>query len=200
MTADLLDTTETVTDAAGDIFDAELHASKPDGTPAYKTDGTFRKKRRDAGGARRAAAAPRKSSSTEGMPKSLKEQHAKHARAIRDAAAIPVTVLSFADPVDAYCVSELIDPFADALATVAQDQPQLAAMLDKLSGAGGWSAVVAVVAVGAVQIMHNHGKLPEHVARMMGAKPRREVEAILQQRAAAMQRQAPAPEAVPDAA
>jgi hypothetical protein len=192
--------TEPITDAAGDVFDPELHATKPSGEPARRTDGTFRKKRRDAGGRRTAAAAAPRKSSTEGMPRALKEQHARHVRAIRDSAAVPLTVLSFVDPVDAYCVSELVDPLSEALATVAQDQPQLAAMLDRLSGAGGWSAVVAVVAVGAVQIAHNHGKVPENIARMMGAKPRSEIEAILMQRARAMQQQAPAPEAVPDAA
>jgi hypothetical protein len=192
--------TEPITDAAGDVFDPELHATKPSGEPARRTDGTFRKKRRDAGGRRTAAAAAPRKSSTEGMPRALKEQHARHVRAIRDSAAVPLTVLSFVDPVDAYCVSELVDPLSEALATVAQDQPQLAAMLDRLSGAGGWSAVVAVVAVGAVQIAHNHGKVPENIARMMGAKPRSEIEAILMQRARAMQQQAPVPEAVPDAA
>lgn len=181
---------ETPTDASGEIFDPELHASKPDGTPALKTDGTFRKKRKDAGGARAGAASAstrsKSSNPTAGMPKALAEQHAKHVRAVRDAAGMPLMALSFASPVDAYCLSELVDPFATALATVAQDTPQLAAMLDKLGGAGGWTTVAAIVGLGVVQVMHNHDRIPEHIARMVGAKPKREVEAILEARGRAM--------------
>lgn len=33
-------------DAAGNAFDASLHGSKKDGTPAYKADGTFRNRRK----------------------------------------------------------------------------------------------------------------------------------------------------------
>jgi hypothetical protein len=180
------------TDSAGDVFDPELHAAKPDGTPAVKTDGTFRKKRRDAGRGR--ASAPRtstrsKSTPAAGVPKALQEQHAKHVKGIKDASGVPLMALSFYSPVDAYTLSELVDPFADALATVAQDTPQLAAVLDKLGGAGGWTTVAAIVGLGVVQVMHNHDRIPEHYARMMGAKPKREVEAILNQRAAAMRAQ-----------
>lgn len=181
----ILTAEEPVTDAAGDIFDPEIHATKPNGEPSMKTDGTFRKKRRDAGGAR-SSAAPKKSASAAGVPKALQEQHARHVRGIRDAAALPLTVLSFVDPVDAYCVSELVDPFADALATVAQDQPQLAAMLDKLSGSGAVATALGIAAVGVIQVLHNHGKVPASMVRMMGGKPRHEIEAILRQRGEAM--------------
>lgn len=178
--------TEPTTDAAGDVFDPELHATKPDGSPSLKTDGTFRKKRRDAGGGSTTSARSKSSPPTAGMPRALKEQHAKHVKGIRDSASVGLALLSFVDPVDAFCLESLVDPFADAVATVAQDEPRLAAALDKVGGLGGWGAVVAIVGLGAVQVMHNHGKVPEQVVRMMGGKPRREVEAILDQRAAAM--------------
>jgi hypothetical protein len=179
--------TDTPTDAAGEIFDPELHATKPDGSPSLKTDGTFRKKRRDAGGAS-TSAGPRVKATPPGagMPRALKEQHAKHVRGIKDSAGVLLAGLSFASPVDAFSLEPLVDPFADALATVAQDEPRLAAALDKVGGLGGWGAVVAVVALGTVQVMHNHGKVPEPVVRMMGGKPRREIEQLLDQRAAAM--------------
>lgn len=189
------------TDAAGDVFDTELHATKPDGTPALKTDGTFRKKRRDAGQGRVGASSTRartktSASSTAGVPRALQEQRARHAKGIKDAAGVPLMALSFVSPVDAYTLSDLVDPFAEALAAVAQDTPQLAAVLDKLGGAGGWTTVAAIVGLGVVQVMHNHDRVPEHIARMVGAKPKREVEAILEQRAAAMR----AAQGVPDAA
>lgn len=182
-------TEQPATDAAGEIFDPELHAAKPNGEPALKTDGTFRKKRRDAGGSRRrsgpAATATARSSSA-GTPKPLREQHERHVRGIKDATGVPLMALSFVSPVDAYTLSDLVDPFAEALATVAEDTPQLAAALDKLGGAGGWATVAAIVGLGVVQVMHNHDRIPEQIARMAGAKPKREVEAILNQRAAAM--------------
>jgi hypothetical protein len=193
---------EPATDAAGDVFDPELHAAKPDGTPALKTDGTFRKKRKDAG--RRPTVTPTsarsKSTPAAGMPKALQEQHARHVKGIKDAAGMPLMALSFASPVDAYTLSDLVDPFADALATVAQDTPQLAAVLDKLGGAGGWTTVAAIVGLGVVQVMHNHDRIPEHIARMVGAKPKREVVALLEQRGRAMAEQAKASEEMADAA
>lgn len=177
--------TDTPTDASGEIFDPELHATKP-GTsePSFKTDGTFRKKRRDAGGG---ASGPKvKTAPTTGMPRALKEQHAKHVKGVKDSAGVALAALSFASPVDAFSLEPLVDPFAEALATVAQDEPRLAAALDKVGGLGGWGAVVTVLALGTVQVMHNHGKVPEPVVRMMGGKPRREIEQLLDQRAAAM--------------
>jgi hypothetical protein len=181
------------TDSAGDVFDPELHAAKPDGTPATRTDGTFRKKRRDAGrgrvGATRTSTRSKSTSAggtSASASKLLAEQHARHAQAIKDGAGIPLMVLSFTSPVDAYSLSELVDPFANALATVAQDTPQLAAALDKVGGLGGWATVAALLGVAAVQVMHNHDRIPEDIARMVGAKPKREIEKILQQRGEAM--------------
>jgi len=181
------------TDSAGEVFDPELHASKPDGTPATKTDGTFRKKRRDAGGRR--AAAPRTSSArtkraagggSSSGSKLLAEQHARHAQAVKDAAGVPLAFLAFTSPVDAHTLTDLVEPMAEALATVAPEAPWLAAALDKVGGIGGWTTVGTILLVGAVQVMHNHDRIPEEVARMVGAKPKRETVALLEQRAAAM--------------
>lgn len=184
------DTAEPVTDAQGEVFDPGLHATKPDGTPARKTDGTFRKKRRDAGRGRRTASpttARASSTATAGAPRALKEQHARHVKAVQDTLAVPTALLSFVDPVDAYCASELTPMWAQALADYAQENPQLAAVLDKLATAGGVSTLLAVTMLTGVQFAHNHGKIPAQYARMMGAKPREEIEEILNLRAAAMQ-------------
>lgn len=203
----LLAPEEPMTDAAGDIFDPEIHAAKPDGTPSVKTDGTFRKKRRDAGGAtsrpRTASATSRpRSASAAGGSKLFAEQRARHVKAVTDIAAVPTMLLSFVDPVDAYCAQQLTPQLAEALADYAPESPQLAAFLDRASGSGGLLSVLAVVLVGGIQFAHNHGKVPEQYARMMGAKPRHEIEAVLEQRARAMMReqQAAAGPAVADAA
>lgn len=199
-TAPVFVSDEPQTDAKGEIFDPEIHASKPDGTPAVKTDGTFRKKRRDA---RRSSSSSARSSAPAGTPRVLKEQRERHVRAVTDLAALPTMVLSFVDPVDAYCAQQLTPQLAEALADYAMDNPQLAAVLDRASGSGGLLSVLAVVVVGGIQFAHNHGKVPEQYARMMGATPRREIEAVLEQRARAMRAavgQDEQPQGVPDAA
>lgn len=182
------------TDAAGDIFDPEIHAAKPDGTPSLTTGGTFRKKRKDAAGRRRTTSAtsrPRSSGGGASASKVLAEQRARHVRTVTDVLAVPTMLLSFVDPVDAYCAQQLTPQLAEALADYAPENPQLAAVLDRAAGSGGLLTVLAVLVVGGVQFAHNHGKIPEQYARMMGATPRHEIEAILQQRARAMQQQAP---------
>lgn len=177
-----------VTDAVGEIFDPELHATKPNGEPALKTDGSFRKKRRDAGrrtstptSARTKTTAP-----PAGAPRALKEQHSKHVQGIKDALGVPLMIGTFVSPIDAYTLQDLVDPFANALATVAQDDPKLAAALDKAGGMGGWTSILAIFSLGVVQVMHNHDKVPEHIARMVGAKPKSETLALMNQRAAQM--------------
>lgn len=188
----LIDVIEPPTDAQGEIFDPELHASKPDGSPALKTDGTFRKKRRDAGTRNRTAASARTKTPPAppaGVPRALKEQHARHQKGIKDAFAVPLMVAGFVSPIDAFTLEPLVDPFADALATVAQDNPQLAAAFDKLGGAGGWTAVCAIGALAVVQVMHNHDKVPEHIARMVGAQPKSHVVALMEQRAQQLREQ-----------
>lgn len=202
--ADAMPEAMPATDAAGDIFDPEIHAAKPNGEPSVRTDGTFRKKRRDAGGrsARRTSTTTRSKSTAAptGMPKAMQEQHAKHVKGIKDASALPMTALGFISPIDAYTLTDLVDPFANAVATVAQDTPQLAAVLDKLGGAGGWGTVVALVGLATLQVMHNHDRIPEHVARIAGVKPKSETIRILEQRGAALAAQAQQQQEYADAA
>ena len=174
-----------ITDANGDLFDPELHATKPNGEPSLKTDGTFRKKRRDAGGrpsTRKTTAAP-----AAGGSKALAEQRERHVKGVMNTAAVVLTPLSFVSPVDAYTLSELTPTLAEALADYAPENPQVAAALDKLSAGGGLFAVLAVVGLAAVQVAHNHGKIPEQFARMIpGVKPLSETHRIMEQRARAM--------------
>jgi hypothetical protein len=173
-----------------EIFDPEIHATDREGNPSLNKDGSFRKKRRDAGksGARSktAKAAPA-------------DDRARYAKAVQEALAIPVMVASFVDPVDGYCAAELSPVFADAIAGLAVENPQVAAVCEKLAIGGAAGAVAAVVLMAGVQFAHNHGKIPEHLARMAGAKPRREIEAILRARGEQLAAQARVTEAPADA-
>lgn len=191
------------TDAEGAVFDPELHAKKPDGSPALKTDGTFRKKRRDAGSASRAtrtrttSSRPKAAASGGGSPsasKLLAEQRARHIKGVQTVAAGVLTPLAFFSPVDAYTLQDLVPSFAEAVADYAPENPQVAAALDKLSTGGGLFTVLAIVGVGALQVMHNHGRIREDHARIIGLKPLSETRKIMEQRSRAMA------EGVPDAA
>lgn len=167
------------TDAAGEIFDPELHAAKPDGTPARKTDGTFRKKRRDAVGARRRATPLTSRTKGPSPSRDAANRRAKHVKGVKDAAAVPVMALGFVDPVTAYVVNDLVSPFAEAAADYAQENELLAGWLDKASTGGGLLALLGIVAYGGAQVAAVHGKIPEGVARGFGLKTRSEVEQIL---------------------
>lgn len=169
------------TDAAGEVFDPELHASKPDGTPAKKTDGTFRKKRRDAAGARRRVNPLASRGKAPSPNRDAANRRAKHVKGVKDAAAVPVMVLGFVDPVTAYVVNDVVAPFAEAAADYAQENELLAGWLDKASTGGGLMALLAVVAYGGAQVAAVHGKIPEQYARGFGLKTRAEVEGILRQ-------------------
>lgn len=165
-----------------EIFDPEIHAADKDGNPSLNRDGTFRKKRRDAGrsaGRARSTSAKGRSSSAKAGPTSDRERYAK---AVGEALAIPVMVASFVDPVDGYCAAELSPVFADAVAGLAVENPAVAAVCERLAIGGAAGAVAAVVLMAGVQFAHNHGKIPSHLARMAGARPREEIEQILQRR------------------
>lgn len=196
----LLEIVDPATDAVGDVFDPELHATKPDGSPSLKTDGTFRKKRRDAGGGSSSrTTTSTRSKSTAGGSKALAEQRERHVKGVKNAAAMVLTPLSFVSPVDAYTLGDLVEPLAESLADYAPENDRVAVALDKLSGGGGLFAVLAVVGLGALQVMHNHGKIPEQVARMVpGVKPLSETQRVFEQRARAMREQMA--QEVPDAA
>jgi hypothetical protein len=184
---------EAVTDSNGDVFDPELHASKPNGEPAVKVDGTFRKKRRDAGGRRASVTSSStrtKSTAPAGMPRALAEQRTRHIKGVKNAAAGLLMPLSFVSPVDAFTLSDLVDPFAEAVADYAPENDKVSVALDKLSAGGGLFTVLSLIGLGVVQVMHNHGQIPENIARMVGAKPVSETHKIMAQRQEAMEREA----------
>lgn len=160
----------------GEIFDPEIHATDKDGNPSVNKDGSFRKKRRDAS---RVAAAP---ASSEG--KRAADQKAAYRRSVQGILQVPATILSLVDPVDGYCAAQLVDPWAEVLADLAGEYPQLAAAIERASVAGPLAGLIGVGLMTAVQFAHNHGKVPAHIAAMVGARPRADIEKILAQRGA----------------
>lgn len=176
-----------------EIFDPEIHAADKDGNPTFNKDGSFRKKRKDTGTRRaaRGAGGARKSAAPAG---SQKEQYAK---AWNNTLGVGVMIASFVDPVDGYCAGELSPLMADALADLAVDNPAMAALTERLAVGSAVGSVFAVGLLATAQFMHNHGKMPAHLATAVGAKPRSEIEKILEQRGVMLRRQAPAPEPEP---
>lgn len=176
-----------------EIFDPEIHAVDKEGNPSLNKDGSFRKKRKDAGKTSRS-----RSSSAKAAPAG--DDRARYAKGVRDFCAIPTMLLAVKDPVDAYCASELSPMFADAVAAVAVENPQLAAVCEKLATGGAIGNLMGVTLLIGAQFAHNHGLIPEHLARAVGATPRRDIEQLLKQRGEMLARQgAEAAEAPADA-
>lgn len=166
-----------------EIFDPEIHAVDKDGNPSMNKDGSFRKKRRDAGTAKSSRTARPKVAGALGTARD------RYRKGVANFLAIPAAVATMVDPVDGYCASQLIDPMAEAVADWAVEDPRVAAAVEKLAQAGPVGAVLGVVVMGAVQFAHNHGKIPEPMARAMGATPRSVIEQKLRQRGEQLQAQ-----------
>lgn len=174
-----------------EIFDPELHATDPKtGEPRINSDGTFRKKRKDAG--RRQASRSARTRTT--AAKAAPDDRTRYASAVAGVLSIPTAILSMVDPVDGYCAAHYTPHLAEAIADVAVENPQVAAVVDKLAQVGPLGALLSVGVVIGVQFAHNHGKVPEAMARAMGATPRREIEAVLKQRGERLAAQARAAE------
>jgi hypothetical protein len=162
-----------------EIFDPEIHATDKDGNPSLNKDGSFRKKRRDAG-QRTTTRTRTKSSPT--ASNAGQEQRARYAKAVVDNLTPVAVVLSLVDPVDGYCAQQLTPMWGEVLADLAMEQPKLAAVLERAAGLGAVGGVIGLGVLTLVQFGHNHGKVPEQFARMVGGQPRSEIEQLLQQR------------------
>lgn len=160
---------------ADEIFDPEIHATDPKtGEPSLNKDGSFRKKRKDAGA--RKTAAPKTSS---GGGNSTRDRYKKN---VDQFLGVPVTLLSIKDPVLGFAASELAPMWSEGLADLAVDYPQLAAALDRAGNLGSAAGLLGAALMTGVQIGNLMGKVPDHMAKMMGARTRPEIEQILQQR------------------
>jgi hypothetical protein len=165
----------------GEIFDPEIHATDRDGNPSTNRDGSFRKKRKDAGKRASASAEPRPASAA---GKVRADQHTGYYKAVAGILQTPATLLSLVDPVDGYCAAQLVDPWSRVIADLAMEYPQVAAAIEKAAVIGPLSGVIGVGLLTVTQYAHNHGKLPAHLAQMVGARPRTEIEQLLKQRGA----------------
>lgn len=174
--------------SSDEIFDPEIHSVDKDGNPTLNKDGSFRKKRRDAGKSTRSTSTRSKSS---GAAKGASPDRERYAKGVRDFLAIPTMGLAIADPVDGYCAAELSPVFADAVAGVAVENPQLAAVCERLAAGGAIGNLVGVTLLIGVQFGHNHGLIPENIARMAGATPRRVIEQMLKERGEQLAERAP---------
>lgn len=183
-----------------EIFDPEIHATDKDGNPSLNKDGSFRKKRRDAGQGKRSTTTRTKSSSTAGN--ASEAQRARYAKAVVDNLTPVAVVLSLVDPVDGYCAQQLTPMWGEVLADLAMEQPKLAAVLERAAGLGAVGGVIGLGVLTLVQFGHNHGKVPEQFARIVGGQSRTDIERILQQRGEqlAKQRGAEAPREHPQEA
>jgi hypothetical protein len=155
-----------------DIFDPEIHAVDKDGNPSLNKDGSFRKKRRDAGFSKKTSPTTKKT--TNGSQKS------KYAEGVSGLLQIPAMAISFVNPVDGFCVAQHTPGIANAVADLAVERPEVAAALDKVLAVGPYGALIGAVLPLAVQLMHNHGMVPEPMAKSMGAVPKKDIERHLQ--------------------
>lgn len=161
-------------DSNGELFDPEIHATKEDGSPSLNKNGTFRKKRRDAKPKEQRPASP--------AGKAEMDRRNGYVKSVAGILQVPATVLSFVDPVDGYCAGELVQPWSEVFADLALEYPQVAAAIERASVAGPLAGVIGLGVLTVVQFGHNHGKVPEHLARMVGARSRKDTEQLLKQR------------------
>lgn len=163
-----------------EIFDPEIHATDKQGNPSLNKDGSFRKKRRDAAGRGGGRAAGPRPASPAGRV--LADQRAGYHKNVSDFLAIPVTIVSLADPVLGYAAGTIAPMWSEALADLAMEQPRLAAALERVGPVGAVGGVLAVGVLTFVQFGNLLGKVPDHLTTMMGGKTRAEIEQILEQR------------------
>lgn len=182
-----------------EIFDPEIHSADKDGHPTLNKDGSFRKKRRDsAGKAPRAPRAPRAGRTSAANP--VRDQRGRYVKTVSDTLGVVAMGISMVDPVDGYCAGRLVPMWAEGLADLAMDQPWLAATLERIAPLGASTALAGLAVITAVQFAHNHGKIPAEVAKMAGATPREEIVKTLEQRGAALRREAEAARPHPEPA
>ena len=96
-------------------------------------------------------------------------------------AALP---LSFAAPADAWAITAYGPGISTALNDLAQERPEVAAVLDKVLQAGPYGALIAAIVPLVAQLLANHGLLP---AGFFGTRSKEDILASLTNQAAAMQ-------------
>jgi hypothetical protein len=157
-------------DRNGEEFDPARHRTDSNGNPVRNKDGSYAKKRGRKPGQR--------VTSRGGSKQSV--DYRPGINGIFQAICIP---LSLTAPADAIAVSHHGPNIAKALNELAHERPEVAAALEKILAVGPYGAVVAATIPLVVQLMHNHGAIPEKIASSMGATPKHVIEAQLRLRA-----------------
>lgn len=151
-------------------FDPELHMANPDGTPRLTNAGRPMKKRGRVRGvtgpSRRPAAAP----GAGGARKAAGTDYRPGINGLFQMISVP---LAFTAPADAAAVAHHGPLIADAVNDLARERPEVAAALERILSVGPYGALLAAVMPLAVQLLHNHGVIPEKAAVAAGATPKR---------------------------
>jgi len=92
--------------------------------------------------------------------------------------------LTFVNPADAWTINQHAGNIAVALNDLAQERPEVAAMLDRMLKAGPYGALVAACVPMICQLLTNHKLLPPGI---LGTVPKEQIEEQLRQEAAQMQ-------------
>lgn len=162
-------------------FDPQVHMANADGTPRLTKAGTPMKKR---GPAKGSAPSPRRSTPSARARKSHETDYTSGINGIFQMIALP---LAFTAPADAAAVGHHAPQIADALNDLAKERPEVAAVLERLLSVGPYGALIGAVLPLGVQLLHNHGVVPESVATTMGATPKRLIMDSLREQAEAAQ-------------
>lgn len=173
--------TTTLDDPTGDTADTEApYGRKPDGTPykippdhpfrstEHKARSTTATKRTKGKGGPRSPRPTRRGSSSSSRAPDYTDAVAELVRL----AAIPLVLLAPVSPAfkaDAVAVTQAADPIGAAVNDLAQDNPQLAATLERLADVGPYAALFAAVIPLGVQIATNHGLVAKPLGIQLGA-------------------------------
>lgn len=91
-------------------------------------------------------------------------------------------VAGFFSPLDAIAITDHSKNLAEAVQITADQDPKFAAMLDRVLSAGPYAALISATIPMAMQILHNHDKVPGEVVKGMGGRTKAEVIHDLQSR------------------
>lgn len=136
---------------------------------------------------RRKAAAPRKAAPPRKTGPRSPRKTPDYTQGIAGLFQVVAFPLTFVAPADAAAVTHHAPGIAAALNSVAQERPEVAAVLDRVLAGGPYAALLAATLPLVIQLGHNHGLIPEAAAVSMGAAPKTTILSQLREQAESMQ-------------
>lgn len=144
------------------------------GNPVLTKDG---KPRRKPGPAKGTPAAPRRRTGTGTSSKSggrgnRRKSYKQDVLGLFQIATLPLAVAGTKNPVilaDAAAVTIHAEPISEAVDHIAQEQPQVAAVLERLTKAGPYAVLISALTPLVMQLAVNHKALPLEVGSRVGA-------------------------------